>query len=131
MHAWSDYQPVEHSLQRDGEAKITVVKDCGACKNGFISCVDKGGNAQESNLCQTEGHREQNLDEVKAEGGCYIQVRIQMMHVVEAPENREDVVGSVPPVKGEVHKHEGEEKLEGSRKRYQSQQAEIILIVEL
>ena len=66
--------------------------------------------ADENHLQETESDGERDLTKMEAEGRGHIQVWVNMVNTVKAPENRNSMVSEVPIVERKVHqqkaKHE-------------------------
>ena len=60
-------------------------------------------------------NREDHLAEVETQGGRRVQVQIDMMHQVKAPEERNLVNQNVPDVQQVVLEHDGERNFEPAR----------------
>ena len=83
----------------------------------LVGQVGGDGRADQQHLRRPERGREEDLAEVEAEGRAHVEVGIDMVHVVEAPERGPSVVQPVPVVEAEVEEQEssGESRRPGQR----------------
>ena len=70
-----------------------------------------------------EARGEGDFPEMKAEGGGHIQVGVNVVHVMEAPEQRDLVIGHVPVIKAQVEQQEAQSEFQRRRQREKMEQA--------
>jgi hypothetical protein len=119
VHARGDEHLIEQAFKTERESDVAVVKEHLKLKNYLINGKCRCRRANESYLQDAENDREHDLTEMEAEGGGNIQVRVDMMDIVKAPEKWHPVVSQVPIVEREVHQQKTQH--EGNRGRERNQ----------
>ena len=114
----------ERALEADGQPHVAVVEERVGLEAELVRPVDAGAEPEHRHLRDAEAGRERDLDEVEAQRRRDVEAGVEVVHVVEAPEQRDAVVGAVPPVEARVEQQEGERPLERRRQRDPAEEAE-------
>src|SRR4051794_3947951 len=81
--------------------------------------------SDEHHLRRPYRDRQRQLAEVKAERGRSVEIAVDVMHEVEAPEKRDAVVRPMPPPEGVIEKHDGDNRLDPRRPPHQLQKTDM------
>src|SRR3990172_8207854 len=98
VHSRSDDDPYQKPFHLKRQLPIAVV-EFGCClKDTLENQKQKRSHSKKRNLQAPEAYRKNHLHEMEPEGSRNIQIQIDMMHIVEPPEQRELVIHDVPIV---------------------------------
>src|SRR5712692_8716376 len=108
VHARRHKHFVQQSLEADRQPQITVMEERIRLEDQFVNGICPAGEPDEAHLhdAKSDGHR--HFAKVKPEAGGNIEVGVDMVDVVKAPEERETVIDDMPVVKGKVHEEKAE-----------------------
>jgi hypothetical protein len=123
VHPRCHEDQIQRALEPDREADIAVMKGGVRLQRQFVNREGPHRRADDDDLGNAKDRGECDLPEVKSERRRYVELRIDVMHVVESPQQWHAVIGDVPPVEGEVEQQEREEGLSGGRDRQDMDQA--------
>src|SRR6266540_4845889 len=103
VHARRDDNEVQNAFQLDREAPVGVMKE----RRSF-ECDKKNEkhyrSNPEGNHCKRKKSDGKNhLAEMESRGSAHIEVEIGVMHVMKSPEERDHVIGPVPPPVSVIH----------------------------
>src|SRR3989304_3097097 len=88
----------------------------GRLKDQFVARENNWGNPDQSNLKYPETGRHRDLTEVKVKCGGDIEVAVDVMHVVEAPQKRKFVIGEMPVKERKIQQQKSNHALSRCRK---------------
>src|SRR5882724_8769902 len=98
-----------------------------ALKNQFVNGKCRHRDPDEQHLGNTKSRGHPHLAKMKTKSGRDIEVRINVMHIMKAPEKTNAVICDVPPIKCQVHQKESCDELQRRWQREQMNQAERLL----
>ena len=81
-------------------------------ENDFIDHIGKEGDAEDCHLEDPKDGGVEDFPPVEAEGGGDIHIRIDVVHVVKAPEQGIFMIDFMPVIKGPVQEEEAKDELE-------------------
>ena len=96
-----------------------MVKEHLGLKNELVNGKRPCRRADETHLKETETGRERDLTEMEAEGGGNVQVRVNVVDIVKAPEKWHSMISQVPVVEREIHQQKA--KHEDNRRRQRNE----------
>jgi hypothetical protein len=99
----------------------------GQLEHELVCNVHPGRRPDQHHLRHAKRRGVADLDRVKTKRGGDVQVRIDMVHVMKSPQQRNAVIRPVPPVKRPVKQQEGDTELDRQRQIRHGQQAELLL----
>lgn len=103
------YQPGYPALDIGGQSGIAVVEN----RNHQDECLEQDyrleGDVQENDDDPADQCRKQHLAEVEAKRTARIERLVQMVHLMEAPEEGDLVVGAMPPIDPKVENQQIEQ----------------------
>ena len=94
---------IQKSLQRDRQSPVGMVKECRRFERDEENNQKNRPNTEERHREEEEPRREKHFTEMKSRRGAHVQIEIGVMDVVKAPEERNHVVGPMPPPIGIIH----------------------------
>jgi hypothetical protein len=110
VHARGDQHLIQQSFNTNRKPDVAMVEEHLRLKKQLIKRKRPCRRADEDYLQKTKRNGEQDLSKMEAEGCGHVQVWVDVMNIVKAPENRDSMVSEMPVVEREVHqqkaKHE-------------------------
>lgn len=94
-------------------------------ENDFEDEIDEWRDSENRHDQNTEWDRKKDFAEMKAGGGGDVEIEIGVMNIMEAPEERDEVGGVVPPVIGPVHEEKSGHRGDRAGKRQPMEQAKL------
>src|SRR5439155_17743768 len=102
VHSRSHQDLVEESLEPNRQPHVAMVKKRVRLKNQFVDRVGERRDADQNDLHNSEASGKRDLDEVKSKCRRNIELGVDVVGIMEAPQERYFVVGHVPVVEGEI-----------------------------
>src|ERR1043166_7549639 len=99
---------VQKSLQRDRQSPVGMVKECRRFERDEENNQKNWPDTEERHGEGEEPRREKHLTEMKPGRRAHVEVEIGMMNIVKTPEERQHVIGPVPPPIGRSEEHTSE-----------------------
>ena len=112
------------AFEADRQSDIAMVKERVGLKDQFVSRKRRRGDADQRDLHDAEDRRHRHFAKVKTEAGRDVEVGIDVVDVVKAPEKRDAVVEHMPPVEAQVHEQKRDHELRRRGQRDDVKQAE-------
>src|SRR5262249_11290372 len=106
------------------QPQVTVVKERVGLKDQFVGRERRKRDADEAHLDDAEHRRKEHFAKVKAEAGGNVEIRINVMNVVESPQPRDLVVREMPVVKVQIEEQESGNQLRPRGERHEVDQTE-------
>ena len=104
VHAGRDDDTVQNTFEPNWQPPVGMVKERGGFEGDEESDEHHRRDAEEHRGEREERDREKHFTEMKSGRGAHIQVEVGMVDVVKSPEERDHVVGPMPPPIGIIHK---------------------------
>src|SRR5438034_11550172 len=103
VHPRCDKDQVQNPLQLNRQSPVGMVKE--SCS---LECDKKHdqhywADAEEDHCKRKKTDGKNHFAEMESRGGAHIEVKIGMMHVMKTPEDRNHVIGPVPPPVAVIH----------------------------
>lgn len=107
VHAGSGEHAGERALELEWQADVAVMEQDGEEEEALprVECPRAGTGGQD--LKRAVRRRERHVGGVKAEGGAGVEVEVDVMDQMEAPEDGHFVRQHVPEIDAVIHHHEG------------------------
>src|SRR2546429_10002220 len=106
MHARRDQHDVQRALEGKRHAQIAVMEKRAELKGELIDDVRRERGPDQKDLGGAESGREADLDEVKAKRSGDIQIGVDVVRVMEAPQERDAVIGHMPAIEAQIKEQE-------------------------
>src|SRR5712691_2777920 len=97
VHARRDEGFVQKPLEADRQPHIAMMEECVGLQDQLIYGKCRHRNPDEQHLHDTKSRGHPHLAKMKPKSGGNIEVRIDVMHIMEAPEKSDAVICDVPP----------------------------------
>ena len=111
VHSRRDQKLIQTTFETDRQSQVAVMKKRVGLKHDLVGGECSRGDSDCSNLDDAKGGRHCNLAKVKPKTRRNIQIRVNVVNVVESPEKGNAVVRDVPPVKRQVHPKKADDEL--------------------
>ena len=103
VHSRRDDGQVQNPFELNRQSPVGMMKEC--CR---LECDEEHdqhyrGDAEEHYCKGKKSDGKNHLAEMESRGGAHIEVEICMMYVMESPEERDHVIGPVPPPVRIIH----------------------------
>jgi len=127
VHPRRDDGQVQNPFELNRQSPVGMMKEC--CR---LECDEEHdqhyrGDAEEHYRKGKKSDGKNHLAEMESRGGAHIEVEICMMYVMESPEERDHVIGPVPPPIGIIHEQKTRDDPKPARQRYPIQQANLLI----
>ena len=106
---------IERALNYKRQPQVAVMEERAELKRDLVDHVSRQRRPDQEHLSDAKSSREADLDEVKAECGGHVQIRIDVVDIVKSPEKRNLVISSVPKIKTQIQQQKGCQKPDSSR----------------
>ena len=103
----------------NGKPHVAVVKKRVRLKDELVDRESHGRDADETDLKNAKTRRHRDFAEVKAKRRGDVQIAIDVMHVVKAPQKSEFMIGEVPVVEREIQQQKADHGLRGCGEAHQ------------
>src|ERR1700730_282921 len=123
VHAWRHEDFVQEPLEADWQPQIAVMEKRVCLEDQFVNGKGPAGESDDTHLHHAKNGRHRHFAKVKPETGGGIEIRIDVVDVVKAPEKRDTMIDDMPVVKSEVHQKEAERELNRCRQWHQMDHA--------
>ena len=108
MHTWRDQHEDQHALDADREPQVAVLEQRVEVKSGLVRDEHPGRAADQHGLQRPKGRGETDFDEVKAHRRADVEIGVDVVRIVEAPEKRPGVIRPMPVVERKVEQRKAE-----------------------
>ena len=102
VHARGDQHAIQEALDANRQAHVAVLKERVRLKHELVDGNGQRRCADQQDLHDAKSRRQRNLAEMKAECTRHIEIRIDVMHHVKTPEERQSMIGQVPAIETQV-----------------------------
>ena len=99
MHSRSHEHLVQNPLETDRQPQIAMVEECVGLKNQFVNGKCWHRDPDEQHLDDTKSRGHCDFAEMKTKSGRDIEVGIDVVHIMKAPEKPNAVICEMPPIK--------------------------------
>src|SRR6266850_7970809 len=106
VHARRHEHFIQEPLEADRQPQIAVMEKRVRLKNQLVNGEGPAGESNDAHLHDAKNGRHRHFAKVKPETGGGVEIRIDVVDVVKAPEKRDPVIDDMPVIKSEVHEKE-------------------------
>src|SRR6266849_11138716 len=97
VHSRRDDEQVQNPFELNRQSPVGMMKEC--CD---LECDEEHdqhyrGDAEEHHYKRKKSDGKNHFAEVKSRGGAHVEVEIGVMHIMKSPEERDHVIGPMPP----------------------------------
>src|SRR4029450_11129399 len=103
VHPRSYNDQIQNAFESDRKPPVGMMKEGLGFKGEEKNKEHYRSNAENQDSKRKKPHRERNFTEVKSRGGADIHIQIGVVHVMESPEERNHVIGPMPPPVSVIH----------------------------
>jgi hypothetical protein len=126
VHARRDDDAHEDALHRHRQAHVCVMKKDRYEEDGLPEPQGLRIDADEEHLRGAHRNRQCQLAEIETQSRRRIQIAIDVMDEMKAPEKRDAMAGPMPPPERVIHQHDGEGDFQPARETRHLQQADVL-----
>jgi len=103
VHARSYNDQVQTAFELDRQPPVGMMKQGLGFKGDEENQEQHRRNPENQDSKRKKPEREKNFAEVKSRGGADIHIQISVVHIMESPEERNHVIGPMPPPVSVIH----------------------------
>ena len=112
----------------DRQPPVGVMKECRSFECDKEHKEHYRGDAEDHYCDRKETDGKNHLAEMESRGGAYVEVEIGVMHVMKSPEERQHVIGPMPPPVGVIHQQKGRDESSPSGEANPVQQTDTLIL---
>ena len=127
MHPGSDEHQHDPALDRYRQSNVAVLKQSIELKGGFVDNKHPQLASDHDHLQRTKRRGKRNLEKVKPDRSADVEVRIDVVNVMEAPQERPGMIRAVPVIERKIEKQERRDALKRYRHLHYPRQSPSIL----
>src|SRR4026207_1674208 len=103
VHPRCHNDQIQELLQVNRQTPVGMMKECCHLKCDEEPDQHYRGDAKNHHCKRKKSNRKNHLAKMESRSGAHIEIEIGMMNVVESPQERDHVIGPMPPPIGVIH----------------------------
>src|SRR5437899_7572830 len=103
VHARGDNDQIQDAFEVNRQSPVGMMKESGGFERDEENNEHHRRDSEERDSERKKSDREKHLTKMKTRGRAYIEIEIGMMDIVKSPEEREHMIGPMPPPVGIIN----------------------------
>ena len=103
VHARGDNDQIQDAFEVNRQSPVGMMKESGGFERDEENKEHHRRDSEDRDSERKKSDREKHFAKMKARGRAYIEIQIGMVDIVKSPEEREHMIGPMPPPVGIIH----------------------------